>query len=145
MIRPLIIAVIGVAAVLVAVLALRLNGWWAVPAAVLLAFAALGTWDLSRKLLRLRPRHVRFLMEQIRPEIREYFIESNTEASPFDRETRSLVYQRAKATKGDEPFGTERDVGAFGYQFLRHSLRAPVRRRPGPAGAAGRAGLHTAV
>ncbi len=46
MIRPLIIAVIGVAAVLVAVLALRLNGWWAVPAAVLLALAALGTWDL---------------------------------------------------------------------------------------------------
>ncbi|MDT5286521.1 MAG: hypothetical protein QOF88_1410, partial [Mycobacterium sp.] len=63
-------------------------------------------------------------MEFIRPEIRQYFIESNTEAAPFDRETRDLVYERAKATKGDEPFGTERDVNAIGYEFLRHSIRA---------------------
>ena len=91
--------------------------------------AALGTWDLIQTrhtILRLYPilGHVRFLMEFIRPEIRQYFVESNTEASPFDRETRDLVYERAKATKGDEPFGTERDVGAIGYEFLRHSLRA---------------------
>ena len=77
-------------------------------------------------ILRLYPilGHVRFLMEFIRPEIRQYFIESNTEASPFDRETRDLVYERAKGTKGDEPFGTERDVNAIGYEFLRHSMRA---------------------
>ena len=90
---------------------------------------ALGTWDLIQTrhtILRLYPilGHVRFLMELIRPEIRQYFIESNTEASPFDRETRDLVYERAKATKGDEPFGTERDVSAIGYEFLRHSIRA---------------------
>ncbi|MBI3690929.1 MAG: FMN-binding glutamate synthase family protein, partial [Mycolicibacterium aromaticivorans] len=60
----------------------------------------------------------------MRPEIRQYFIESNTEASPFDRETRDMVYERAKGTKSDEPFGTERDVNALGYEFLRHSLRA---------------------
>ena len=105
------------------------HGWWALPAAVLLALAALGTWDLVQTrhtILRLYPiiGHVRFLMEVIRPEIRQYFIESNTEASPFDRETRDLVYERAKATKGDEPFGTERDVNAIGYEFLRHSIRA---------------------
>src|SRR4029079_8699073 len=52
------------------------------------------------------------------------FIESNTEASPFDRETRDLVYERAKGTKGEEPFRTERDVYAIGYEFLRHSIRA---------------------
>ncbi len=96
---------------------------------VVLALAALGTWDLLQTrhtILRLYPilGHVRFLMELIRPEIRQYFIESNTEASPFDRETRDLVYERAKGTKGDEPFGTERDVNAVGYEFLRHSLRA---------------------
>lgn len=102
---------------------------WAVAAVVLGALAALGTWDLIQKrhtILRVYPilGHVRFLMELIRPEIRQYFIESNTEATPFDRETRDMVYERAKGTKGDEPFGTERDVNALGYEFLRHSLRA---------------------
>ena len=99
------------------------------PGVVVLALAALGTWDLLQTrhtILRLYPilGHVRFLVELIRPEIRQYFIESNTEASPFDRETRDLVYERAKAIKSDEPFGTERDVNAIGYEFLRHSIRA---------------------
>ena len=112
--------------------------------------AALGTWDLLQTrhtILRLYPilGHVRFLMEFIRPEIRQYFIESNTEASPFDRETRDLVYERAKGTKGDEPFGTERDVNAIGYEFLRHSIAGTLRRRPRSPGAAGRSGLHAAV
>ena len=129
MVRPLIVAGVWVTAVLATALALMWHGWWVLPAAVLLALAALGTWDLVQTrhtILRLYPiiGHVRFLMEVIRPEIRQYFIESNTEASPFDRETRDLVYERAKATKGDEPFGTERDVTAIGYEFLRHSMRA---------------------
>ncbi|KMO66994.1 Glutamate synthase [NADPH] large chain [Mycolicibacterium chubuense] len=102
---------------------------WGVAAVVLLGLAALGTWDLVQRrhtILRLYPilGHIRFLMEMIRPEVRQYFIESNIEATPFDRETRDLVYERAKGTKGDEPFGTERDVTAVGYEFLRHSLRA---------------------
>jgi glutamate synthase domain-containing protein 2 len=128
-VRPVIVAGVWLAAVLAAIAALAKSGWWTVPAAVLIGLAALGTWDLLQTrhtILRLYPiiGHVRFLMEMIRPEIRQYFIESNTEAAPFDRETRDLVYERAKATKGDEPFGTERDVNAIGYEFLRHSLRA---------------------
>ena len=68
--------------------------------------------------------HARFLMEEIRPEIRQYFIESNTEGRPFDRELRDLVYDRAKGNHGEEPFGTQRDVNAVGYEFVAHSLRA---------------------
>ena len=103
-------------------------GWW-VAAVALAGIAALGTWDLlqpRRTILRMYPvvGHLRPLMESVRPQIRQYFIESNTEAAPFDRETRDLVYDRAHGTKGDEPFGTERDVNAVGYEFLRHSLRA---------------------
>ncbi|MDT5130008.1 MAG: hypothetical protein QOH54_5652 [Mycobacterium sp.] len=129
MIRPLIVAIVFLAGALAAVLTVIGHGWWAAPAAILVGLAALGTWDLLQTrhtILRLYPiiGHVRFLMEFIRPEIRQYFIESNTEAAPFDRETRDLVYERAKATKGDEPFGTERDVNAIGYEFLRHSIRA---------------------
>lgn len=128
-VRPLIVAGVWLAAGLAVVAALARTGWWSLPAAALLILAALGTWDLLQTrhtILRLYPilGHVRFLMEFIRPEVRQYFIESNTEAAPFDRETRDLVYERAKGTKGDEPFGTERDVNAIGYEFLRHSLRA---------------------
>lgn len=114
---------------LTALAAFAMSSWWALPAVVLAGLAVLGTWDLVQTrhtILRVYPilGHVRFLMELIRPEIRQYFIESNTEATPFDRETRDLVYERAKGTKGDEPFGTERDVYAIGYEFLRHSIRA---------------------
>ncbi len=127
--RPLLVACVWLAALAAVLCALVWNGWWAPVAVVLAGLAGLGTWDLVQTrhtILRLYPivGHVRFLMEAIRPEIRQYFIESNTEASPFDRETRDLVYERAKGTKGDEPFGTERDVNATGYEFLRHSIRA---------------------
>ena len=129
--RPVIVASVWIVAVLAALAATFVSWWWAAPALALLSLAALGTWDLVQQrhtILRVYPiiGHVRFLMEMLRPEIRQYFIESNTEAAPFDRETRDLVYERAKGTKGDEPFGTERDVYAIGYEFLRHSLRAHV-------------------
>ncbi|MUL85917.1 FMN-binding glutamate synthase family protein [Mycobacterium sp. CBMA247] len=129
LIRPLIVFGVWVLAVLAALAAVLIHAGWSLAAAVLFALAALGTWDLVQtrhSILRSYPilGHVRFLMELIRPEIRQYFIESNTEATPFDRETRDLIYERAKDTKGDEPFGTERDVNAVGYEFLRHSLRA---------------------
>jgi glutamate synthase domain-containing protein 2 len=124
----MIVAAVWILGVLTATAATAAWGW-AVVAAVLLGLAALGTWDLLQTrhtILRVYPilGHVRFLMELIRPEIRQYFIESNTEATPFDRETRDMVYERAKGTKGDEPFGTERDVYAIGHEFLRQSLRA---------------------
>ena len=132
MLRALIIAAVWVAAVVVAVLAVKWDhtGWWA-GAAVLAALAALGTWDLIQKshsILRAFPilGHARWIAERIRPEIYQYFVESNTDGAPFDRETRDAVYRRAKGTKGDEPFGTERDVTAIGYEFLRHSMRAKI-------------------
>ncbi|HYO04815.1 MAG TPA: FMN-binding glutamate synthase family protein [Mycobacterium sp.] len=129
MMRSGIVAGVWIIAVLAGLAAAFVSWWWALPALVLLALAALGTWDVVQTrhtILRVYPilGHVRFLMEMLRPEIRQYFIESNTEATPFDRETRDLVYERAKGTKGDEPFGTERDIGAIGYEFLRHSIRA---------------------
>ena len=68
--------------------------------------------------------HARFLLEKIRPEIQQYFVESSTDGTPFDRDTRDLVYERAKGTLAEEPFGTERDVNAVGYEFMAHSLRA---------------------
>ena len=70
--------------------------------------------------------HFRFLLEFIRPEIRQYFIESDHEAAPFSRQQRSLVYQRAKGDADKRPFGTQLDVGAAGYEWLNHSIAPTV-------------------
>ena len=66
--------------------------------------------------------HLRFLFEFIRPEIRQYFIESDSEAAPFSRAQRSLVYQRAKGEPDNQPFGTHLDVGKQGYEWVNHSM-----------------------
>ena len=129
MIRGFIIAAVWAAAIAVGVLAIKIGALWWILAAVLGALAALGTWDLLQtrhSILRAYPilGHARFVAELIRPEIYQYFIESNTDGTPFNRESRDAVYRRAKGMKGDEPFGTEHNLNAVGNEFLRHSLRA---------------------
>jgi glutamate synthase domain-containing protein 2 len=69
--------------------------------------------------------HARYLFETIRPEIQQYFIENNIEGRPFNREERSLIYQRAKGAVDSLPFGTQRDVYETGYEWINHSM-APV-------------------
>lgn len=66
--------------------------------------------------------HFRYLLESIRPEMNQYFIESNTDGRPFSREQRSVVYQRAKKVLDTVPFGTQHDVYEQGYEFVTHSL-----------------------
>ncbi|NJK31940.1 MAG: FMN-binding glutamate synthase family protein [Deltaproteobacteria bacterium] len=67
--------------------------------------------------------HGRYLLEAIRPEINQYFIESNTDGTPFNREQRSVVYQRSKGVTDTTPFGTQLDVYQPGYEWIDHSLR----------------------
>mgnify|MGYP002134477042 CR=1 FL=1 len=108
-------------------------GWWqghgAGPWLLLVGSAGtlLGLRDLrqtQRSVLRNYPvlGHMRYWLEFIRPEIRQYFIESDNEAAPFSRQQRSLVYQRAKGDPDNRPFGTHLDVGAQGYEWVNHSL-----------------------
>lgn len=66
--------------------------------------------------------HFRFLFEDFRPEIRQYFIEADQDALPFSRMQRSLVYQRAKNESSDKPFGSIVDVYQDDYRFLMHSM-----------------------
>lgn len=66
--------------------------------------------------------HLRFMLEFIRPEIRQYFIEGDNDEAPFSREQRTLVYSRAKAVSDSIPFGTTLDVMAPGYQWMNQSL-----------------------
>ncbi len=67
--------------------------------------------------------HVRWLVETIRPEIRQYLLEDDNEATPFSRAQRSLVYRRAKGVSSDHPFGTLLDVYARDYEYIQHSTR----------------------
>lgn len=67
--------------------------------------------------------HFRFLFEEFRPEIRQYFIESDEDALPFSRMQRSLVYQRSKNENSDKPFGSIIDVYQQDYRFMTHSIQ----------------------
>lgn len=66
--------------------------------------------------------HMRYTLEAIRPEIRQYFIEDDTTQAPFSREQRALIYARAKGTNDNMPFGTKKDIYAEGYSYVLHSL-----------------------
>jgi len=71
--------------------------------------------------------NIRYLVETIRPEIRQYLLESDSDALPFSRAQRSLVYSRAKNETADKPFGTLIDVYQSGFEFIGHSMRpAPL-------------------
>ena len=92
-----------------------------------LVLIGVGVYDLNQSrhaILRNYPilGHMRFALEFIRPEIRQYFIESDTESQPFSRAQRSIVYQRAKGDPDNRPFGTQLDVSAEGYEWVNHSL-----------------------
>ncbi len=95
-----------------------------------LPLSCLGIWDLFQtrhNLLRNYPllAHLRWLFEGIRPEIRQYLVESDTDAVPFSRDQRALVYERAKNSVGVHPFGTDLDVYQENFAWLNHSI-APV-------------------
>lgn len=67
---------------------------------------------------------LRYLLESIGPELRQYFIETDTEGRPFTRLQRSLVYQRSKKETDSHPFGTQLNVYDQGYQWINHSIKA---------------------
>ncbi len=88
---------------------------------------AVGIYDLlqtERTLLRLYPviGHLRYLFESIRPEIQQYFVESDLDGRPISREFRSLVYQRAKGMRDTRPFGSQFDFYRPGCEWVSHSL-----------------------
>lgn len=99
--------------------------WLFVP---LILIIGLGLTDMLQKkhtIRRLYPLFGRFryLLESVRPEIQQYFVESDTSGAPISREFRSLVYQRAKGARDTRPFGTIFDVNRAGYEWINHSLK----------------------
>ncbi len=100
---------------------------WAL--AVVLPVSAVGWVDMVQRSQAIRRNYpvignIRYLFESFRPELQQYFVESNSSGRPFNREQRSLVYRRAKNVVDTLPFGTERDVYAPGYEWMNPSLLA---------------------
>lgn len=68
---------------------------------------------------------LRYVFEDLRPKIQQYFVESDTDGAPINRNERSVIYQRAKKQIDTIPFGTQLDVYAEGYEWMTHSI-API-------------------
>ncbi|MDR3414285.1 MAG: FMN-binding glutamate synthase family protein, partial [Formivibrio sp.] len=66
--------------------------------------------------------NLRYLIEHIRPEIRQYLLEGDDDELPFSRTQRSLVYARAKNQSAEKAFGTLKDVYKPGFEFIVHSM-----------------------
>jgi glutamate synthase domain-containing protein 2 len=99
------------------------------------ALTVLGIYDMiqhKRAVLRNYPimGHLRYMLESIRPEIRQYLLEGDHEKLPFSRAQRSLVYQRAKNAPSEKAFGTLSDVYGAGHEFIGHSLRPVAEANP---------------
>lgn len=66
--------------------------------------------------------HLRYFLEGIRPELRQYFFESDLDGKPFNRRQRSIVYQRAKNAKQTVAFGMQANPTSPGYEWVAHSI-----------------------
>lgn len=125
-VRYLALMVAGFVFALSLLLAMLLNvGWWLVVLSG--ALTAVGIADMiqtKRALLRNYPilAHFRYLLESVRPELRQYFLEDDAAPNPFSRNQRSLVYQRAKQAVDKRPFGTQMDVYQSDYEWINHSI-----------------------
>jgi glutamate synthase domain-containing protein 2 len=129
---PLTLSVLGTVGILVSTGG-DLSASLTLPFLLCGVLSAVGLYDLvqtKHSVLRNYPisAHLRFLLEEIRPELRQYFLEDETHGYPFSRETRTVIYQRAKNSVDKLPFGTQLNVYGEGFEWLAHSLSPrPVR------------------
>ncbi|PYE18051.1 glutamate synthase domain-containing protein 2 [Williamsia limnetica] len=122
---------LGVAGVLTFAAAVNEDTTWWFAVAMVVIVSVVAIHDVVQKkhaILRNYPvlGHMRFLLESIRPELQQYFIERNYDGRPYDRNVRSLIYQRSKGLHAEQAFGTEREITEPGYDYLLHSM-APVK------------------
>lgn len=112
----------------------QIEGLWPFTLAAL-ALSLVGVLDLTQTRHAVRRNYpvlgnIRYLVETIRPEIRQYLLEADGEQLPFSRDQRSLVYTRAKNVASDKPFGTMLNVYGSGFEFISHSIRPAPRSDP---------------
>ena len=116
-----------VLALVVLAVGLVFGPWWLLFEIVFVPLVLLGIYDFFQprhSILRNYPLvgHLRFVLEDMGPELHQYLIENDEDGRPFNRDTRSLIYQRAKGVPDQKPFGTELDVYSSGYTWMTHSI-----------------------
>lgn len=108
-------------------LSIYLSMYWYVLVGLVLLLTIMGYVDMFQKkhaIRRIYPvvGRLRYVMEELRPKMYQYFIESDIDGRPFNRLDRSSVYQRAKNVRDTIPFGTQLDLYAEGYEWMCHSV-----------------------
>ena len=119
-----------VTSVVVSALILVWAYWWrdALFAFILVGpFIYMGFADMAQKRQAIRRNfpvlgRLRYVFEDMRPKIQQYFVESDTDGAPINRNERSVIYQRAKKQIDTIPFGTQLNVYAEGYEWMTHSI-----------------------
>jgi len=108
-------------------LTLSSSAWFLAPSIMFVAFTGLGLRDFAKKTHPVRANYplmgrIRYVLESVRPELRQYFWESDTDETPYSRNQRAMVYQRSKDNQAKRSFGTERNVYEEDYNWLNHSM-----------------------
>jgi len=119
-----------IGSILAVVLVLVLSYFWRdslIALAVLAPFIFMGVQDMIQTRQSIRRNfplfgRLRYIFEDLRPKIQQYFVESDTDGSPINRNDRSVIYQRAKKQVDTTPFGTQLNVYAEGYEWMSHSI-----------------------
>lgn len=101
---------------------------------IMIPIIVLGIMDMMQKKHSIKRNfpvvgHLRYILERFRPEIMQYFVESDTEGRPINRIFRSIVYQRAKNVNDTASFGTQMEVYEAGYEWMEHSVYARSRNK----------------
>lgn len=99
--------------------------WWSF--IIIAPLILLGVIDMIQKRHAIRRNfpligRMRYILESIRPEIMQYFVETDTEGRPLNRIFRNLIYQRSKKVNDTTPFGTQMNVYRSGYEWMDHSM-----------------------
>lgn len=125
--RKQFVIISSLALIITLALAIYLNRNWYVFLAILLVLVIMGYRDMIQKkhaIRRIYPLvgRLRYFMEELRPKMYQYFIESDIDGRPINRVDRSTIYQRSKKELETIPFGTQLDVYAEGYEWMCHSV-----------------------
>lgn len=125
--RKLFVIVSTILIITTLLLSIFLSPHWYPFLAIFLFFTGMGYYDMMQKkhsIMRIYPvfGRLRYFMEEMRPKVYQYFIESDTDGRPINRIDRNTIYQRAKKETDTMPFGTQMDVYNEGYEWMCHSI-----------------------
>lgn len=100
--------------------------WWIALAVIVVVIVWLGVVDLTQTRHAVRRNYpvvgrLRYLLERIGPELRQYIVTDNDEERPFSRDQRRWVYATSKNENPYFGFGTDAKFSDPQYPLIRHA------------------------